>query len=413
MQKKCRGGIAVEVLGSLLLGLILLTTILARAPALAELSNYNPEGLKATTLEEVLALPDEEIDLATAILILCREWDPSFDVTRSLEEIDRMALALEMRISLEDSPERIVSLINRYLFEESAYTGLADPSYMRKLEYSALPRVIENKKGNCLGLSLLYLALAERLGLPFYAVAVPKHIFIRYDDGKKRINIETTDKGRAYEDSDYEEKFMLHPTYRNYNFYLRNFVKREAIGLFLNNLGGTYYEKGMYDQAISRHKKAIEINPNDPEAHYGLGLTYWHKGMHHEAIAELKEAIKINPNYAEAHFALGIAYDRKEMLDNAIAEYKKAIAVNPNYAEAHYNLGETYSRKGMLVEAIAEYEKVLEINPNDAKAHNNLAVLYYFNGEYSLAIEHCDKVIELGYKVHPQFLEDLKPYRQK
>ena len=67
----------------------------------------------------------------------------------------------------------------------------------------------------------------------------------------------------------------------------------------------------------------------------------------------------------------------------------------------------------MYDEAIAEYKKGLEINPSYAKVHNNLAVVYYAKGEHSLAIEHCDKAIEFGYRVHPQFLEALEPYREK
>ena len=73
MKKRYKTKVAVEVLGNLLLGVVLLTTILVYAPALAQSSDYSPQGLEATTLEEVLALPDEEIDLATAIMILYRE----------------------------------------------------------------------------------------------------------------------------------------------------------------------------------------------------------------------------------------------------------------------------------------------------------------------------------------------------
>jgi len=517
MKKKCKAKVMVEVLGSLLLGTILLTTIMAHTPALAQLSNYNPQGLKAGTLEEVLALPDEEIDLASAIMILYKEWDPSFDATGSSEEIQRMAVELERRINPEDSPEKIVSLINQYVFEKSAYSALepTDPGYMKDLERSALPRVIERKKGDCLGLCLLYLALAERLGLPFHGVAAPGHVFVRYDDGKTRINVETTNKGAEYEDSQYEKDFMLHPAYKRHNWYLENLLKREVIGVFLNGVAITYGRKGMYNQAIVKLKKALEINPNDPaahsnlgvvygdkgmldeaivehekaieanpnyaeahgnlgiayaekgmldeaitelrktvelgpsdvkahynlgvvygekgmldqaivelrktldidpnypEAHYMLGLAYDHKGMYGESIAELTAALEANPNHAEAHFSLGVAYDREGMLDKALAEYKKAIEANPNYAEAHYGLGEAYGRRIMLDEAITEYKRVLEIDPNHGMAHNNLAVLYYVQGEHSLAIEHCDRAIELGYWVHPEFLEDLEPYREK
>jgi len=380
MKKSCKAKVTVKVLGSLLVGVILLTAFLAYTPALAELSHYNPQGLKATTLREVLALPDEEIDLATAILILCKQWDASLDVTGSLEEIEKMALELQARISPYDNSEKIVSVINQYLFEEKGYSSLAlDPSQPGywKLENSVLPWVIENKKGDCLGLSLLYLALTERLRLPFYGVEASRHTFVRYDDGKKKINIETTDKGKEYEDSYYEKKFILHPAYRNYNFYLRNLFKRELIGLFLNN----------------------------------LGLAYDKKGMHDEAIAEFRRTIEINPNLAEAHSNLGVAYGRKGMYDEAIAEYKRAIEINPNLAEAHYNLGNTYNKKGMYDEAIAQLKRAIEINPNLAEAHNNLAVAYYYKEEYSLAIKHCDITIELGIRPHPGFLEALKPYR--
>jgi len=322
MKKKYKAKVKVGVLGSLLLGAILIAAILAYVPVLAQLSDYNPQGLKATTLKEVLALPDEEIDLATAIMILCKEWDPSVDVTGPLEEIDRMALELGVMIDPKDSPERIVNLVNQYFFEENAYSDLGPtgPRYMETFESSALPSVIENKKGDCLGLSLLYLAVTERLGLPFYGVAAPGHIFVRYDDGKKRINIETTDKGEEGEDNWYEKRFMLHPTYRKYNFYLGNLLKREVIGVFLNSLGATHYEKGMYDEAIAEVKRALELNPNDADAHYNLGATHYEKGMYDEAIAEVKRALELNPNHPEAHYRLGVAYQDKGMYDKEIGQ---------------------------------------------------------------------------------------------
>ncbi len=293
-----------------------------------------------------------------------------------------MALDLGVRISPEDNPERIVSLINEYLFEEKGYSSLvldpSDPGYW-KLERWALPRVIENRKGDCLGLSLFYLALTERLRLPFYGVVVPGHIFVHYDDGKKKINIETLEKGKEYEDSYYEKSYMLHSTCRNYNFYLRNLLKRELIGLVLNDLGLAYHDKGMYDVAIAELKRAIEINPNLAEAHYNLGNTYYKKGMY----------------------------------DVAIVEYKKAIEINPYNDSAYCNLGVVYRHKGMYDEAIIQYKKAIEINPNNPEAYNNLGVVYRHKGMYDEAIQHCDRSIELGFSVDPRLLEFLEPYREK
>ena len=166
---------------------------------------------------------------------------------------------------------------------------------------------------------------------------------------------------------------------------------------------------------------------------YDKGIEYGSQGRFEEVEEEFKKALKIDQFYVPAeaglkiiedvlekrvknefaiHLFKGAAYDSKGMFDEAIAECKKAIAINPNYAEAHTNLGLVYYNKGMFDEEIAEYKKAIAINPNYAKAHNNLAVVYYEQGQYDLAIKHCDKAIELGGKVHPEFLEALKPYRK-
>ena len=148
--------------------------------------------------------------------------------------------------------------------------------------------------------------------------------------------------------------------------------------------------------------------------YFDKGIAYLNKGMFDQAITELKKALEIDPNLAEAYTTLGAAYAGKGMLDKAIAEFKKAIEINPNYAMAHNDLGIAYLDKGgMLNEAITEFQKAIEIDPNYAEAHNNLAVSYYYKGEYSLAIKHCDKLIELGYEVNPELLNFLELYREK
>ena len=53
------------------------------------------QGLKARTIEEVLALPDEEIDIATAILLLSKQWDSTVDVEKYRKQIDEIATLLK------------------------------------------------------------------------------------------------------------------------------------------------------------------------------------------------------------------------------------------------------------------------------------------------------------------------------
>ena len=148
-----------------------------------------------------------------------------------------------------------------------------------------------------------------------------------------------------------------------------------------------------------------------PNAHYNLGFFYGKQGRFDEAITQFKETLAIDPNHANAHNNLGLAYDGKGMLDEAIAAFNKTLAINPRLAEAHNNLGNTFRKKGMLDEAISEYKEALIIHPSMAEAHHNLSATYYYKKNYTLAIAHCDKAERLGFSVHPQLLELLKPYR--
>ena len=116
--------------------------------------------------------------------------------TASREEFEATMtrLADEVRGDLgPDAPGSVsVKALNRRIFGPAgvrASTDLKDPCNL-------LPsRVLERKQGYCVGIAAIYLILAERLKLPIYAVATPSHVFLRYDDGTTRINVETLQGG--------------------------------------------------------------------------------------------------------------------------------------------------------------------------------------------------------------------------
>src|SRR5712692_2461347 len=102
---------------------------------------------------------------------------------------DRAARAL----SGATSPGETIERLNAFLFEAEGF----HPTYdLTSPDHLLLDGVLVGKKGHCVGLATVYLVLAEELHLPIYAVATPKHVFVRWDDGKLRRNIELFQKGR-------------------------------------------------------------------------------------------------------------------------------------------------------------------------------------------------------------------------
>ena len=76
-----------------------------------------------------------------------------------------------------------------------------------------------------------------------------------------------------------------------------------------DTLGWAYYQKGIYDSAISQFQEALRLgekrgDPDDADLHYHLGLAYQKKNNLNLARQQLEKAVKLNPNQADARKAL-------------------------------------------------------------------------------------------------------------
>ena len=101
---------------------------------------------------------------------------------------------------------KAIDIINQYLFQELGYGTVANADNPDDL---FLHTVMSHRKGYCLSLSILYLALAERIGLPLHGVVVPGHFFVRYDSRIRQRNIETTANGAEARDDHYIERHAV------------------------------------------------------------------------------------------------------------------------------------------------------------------------------------------------------------
>jgi superkiller protein 3 len=70
------------------------------------------------------------------------------------------------------------------------------------------------------------------------------------------------------------------------------------------------------------YQKAIDIQPEFPEAMYNLGVVYGQMGNDKDEMSAYKMAIRINPDFAPAHFAIGQAYLRQGDKAAALDQYK-------------------------------------------------------------------------------------------
>jgi tetratricopeptide (TPR) repeat protein len=187
-----------------------------------------------------------------------------------------------------------------------------------------------------------------------------------------------------------------------------------------------------YREAIARYTRALELNPNDADAHYNRGDAYWALGRwqssrgedptesYRAAIEDFTRALERSPSDAKVHFRRGNAYsalgecqslrgeDPTESYRAAIADYARALDLNPNDAEAHIGRGDAYWALGHWQSsrgedptesyraAIADYTRALEREPHNPNAYRYRGYVRIAAGDYRGAIADWERAIELS-----------------
>ncbi len=358
---------------------------------------------------DLVLLPDGEIPLGRTLVRISSRIGEDLtgmpvDPAAIEKEIDRLAERIRPALRKGSEPRSVISSLNRVLFVEEGFTY---DCVAENPDNYLLDRVIARKRGNCLGLTALYLLLGERLSLPLRAVYVPSHCFARYEDAGVRINIEMGEKGAEWEDARYVREFRLTGGWP----YLRSLGRKEMIAVYLKSVGATYSRKRRDDEALRLYREAALLYPALPDIHFNIGVSYHKRGMLDEAIAQYRRALELDPDLVVARDNLGVALAKQGRFSEALAEARRAIALSPRDPVTRGNLAAALCALGMTEDGVREYRKVLEIDPDNSMALYGLTNAHLARGEYHEAVAYCDRALERGCRFDPAVLGTLEKYR--
>jgi len=304
-------------------------------------------GLAVETLAEALALPNEEIDVGRAALLAVREDQPDLDVERYLRRLDDLGVRVRRRVAtgtaVSDAVRELVSVVQPSGVQagELPRTGSTGPGLPPELD---LARILDGGKGNCLGLGLLYLAVAERVGLPIVGVSAPEHFFVRFDDGVTRLNIEPTRGGAAVSDRAYRDSRHVSPEAEERGIYLRSESKRQVLASLIANKAGYRALAGRLDDALADAERALAVKPYWPQGYVNRGLAHELAGRMREAEADYRNALRYDPRCAGALNNLASLYVRSGVDDKgarlgslATAEWMSAKALRYSGRRPEYH----------------------------------------------------------------------------
>ena len=239
-------------------------------------------------------------------------------------------------------------------------------------EESLLNHVLDSWAGNCLGFTTLYLILGDALKLPVVPILAPGHIFVRYDNGSFKRNIETTAMGSNLSEEKMAKqlRITLTPEHRMLGTYFH------VISSIYANAGLLLARQGNIEEALRFFDNAQKLNTKSGEAHIDRALVLITTKHFQEALKESEIALELYPEATQAYLNEGVCLKGLKRPDEAIQAYKKAIRIKPSFSPAYYNLANLYDELGKTNDAIFNYSKAIELNPSYAKAYYNRAALY-------------------------------------
>jgi tetratricopeptide (TPR) repeat protein len=100
------------------------------------------------------------------------------------------------------------------------------------------------------------------------------------------------------------------------------------------------------DAAMAAYRRALEINPELPDAHLNLGRLRHEMGDLEAAEKHYRTALEAQPEEPTTAFNLGVVLQDLERLEEAAAAYEKTLELDGRFADAHYNLAGIYETLG-------------------------------------------------------------------
>lgn len=237
---------------------------------------------------------------------------------------------------------------------------------------SLLPHtVIQHKKGSCLGVSLLFLLLAEKLDYPLYGVLLPGHFFVRYDNGKKFRNIEPNKKGYNHPLKYYLIQYNIDDD-SWYN--MKNLSQKETAAVLYYTIANICRKAGKLGSAKRYYRKSIAGLEDFAETWGNLAITYVSIGENDSARIAFTQAYKLRPKLEKLLQNIGAFELGLKKYDVALKAYREGLTYFPGDAELLYGAAFSYYQIGML-DSAQIYLNQMSVTEDKSSREYKLALL--------------------------------------
>ncbi len=236
-----------------------------------------------TRFAALAALPDDEISLDEAALLIAAETEDNIETAIYLEALDLLADKFERNFDARSGLGISANSLIDFIHNEEGFSGNIKDYYDPGNSY--LHRVIDTRYGIPITLALVHIALGSRLGISVCGINFPGHFLVRY--GSERHVIVDPFSGRILSKPDCSNllRQIAGPKAILQDDYFEKASNKDVLIRILDNLKQIFWRKKLWDESKACIDRQLMLLPNRAEFSIQLGAVHEMQG--HITLARL------------------------------------------------------------------------------------------------------------------------------
>jgi regulator of sirC expression with transglutaminase-like and TPR domain len=253
-------------------------------------------------LLEIVSGPDEDISLAEAALLIAGHAYPGLNVAAYLSRIEELAHMLRSRIVQGATVVERITALNGFLFGELGFKANAGDYYDPRNSF--LNEVLERRTGIPITLSVVYMELGRKIGLPLQGVSFPGHFLVKCPVPEGDVVLDPYSGGISLGLSDLQKRLREVRGGEVSRAILAEMLaaaaNKEIIVRMLRNLKAVYLRSRDLERALPIMDWIVATAPDQAPELRDRGMIYQELECCRAALADFEAYLTLSPTCEDA-----------------------------------------------------------------------------------------------------------------
>jgi regulator of sirC expression with transglutaminase-like and TPR domain len=236
-----------------------------------------------------LVQSDDNFPLLEAAVSIGHIQAPEMDVQGVLSEVDGWLVRLQRRVASDAAPLARLMALNQFFYKDLGFGGNLNDFYATGNSY--IHSLVETRRGIPISMAVVWLELAQGIGLTATGVSFPGHFLIKISLPMGQAVIDPL-SGQSFSGEKLSE--MLEPYRLTQDFevplglYLQAAPARDVLARMLRNLKEIFKSQKQWTHWLEVQERLIVLMPEAWTEYRDRGLAHAALGNHSQALADLE-----------------------------------------------------------------------------------------------------------------------------